>query len=55
MEKILLPFGLFKETVTAIVMLCKIMKVMVCSPGSDTDFLTLLLQSCKEIHGHHFY
>ena len=37
MEQILLAYGLPKETVTAILMLNKIMKVKVCSPDGDTD------------------
>ena len=37
-EQILLTYDLPKETVTAIMMLYKNMKAMVCSPDEDTDF-----------------
>ena len=39
MEKIL---GLSKETVTAIMMLYKIIKAMACSTDGDTDFLDIV-------------
>ena len=38
MEQILLTYGFPKETVAAIMMLYKNMKVKVCSPDGDTDF-----------------
>ena len=38
MEQILLAYGLPKETVTAIMMFYKNMKVKVCSPDGNTDF-----------------
>ena len=38
MEQVLLAYGLPKETVTAIIMLCKNTKVKVRSPDGDPDF-----------------
>ena len=38
MEQILLAFALPKETVAAIMMLCKNMKVKVHLPDGDTDY-----------------
>ena len=37
MEQILQAYGLPKETVTAIMMFYKNMKIKVCSPDGDTD------------------
>ena len=42
MEQILLAYSLPKETVTAIMMLYKNMKMKVCSPDGDTDFLDIV-------------
>ena len=42
MEQILLPYGLSKETVTAIMMLYKSTKVMVKSPNGNTDFFDIV-------------
>ena len=47
MEKILLAYGLSKETVTAIIMLYRNPKVKVRSPDVDTD---LYLEFCKRIY-----
>ena len=38
MEQILLAYGLSKETITAIIMLYKNTKKMICSPDDHTDF-----------------
>ena len=43
MEQILLSYGLPKETITAIMMLYKNMKVKVCSPDEDTDYLDIVV------------
>ena len=43
MKQILLAYGLPKETVTAIMMLYKNMKVKICSPDRDTDFFADVL------------
>ena len=42
--------GLFKETVTPILMLYRRTKVKVCSLDGDRVFSILLLEFCKEIH-----
>ena len=42
MEKILLAYGLLKETVTAIMMLYKSTKVKVRSSDRDTDFFVII-------------
>ena len=42
MEKILLAYGLPKETIVAIMMLYKNMKVKVHSPERDTDYLDII-------------
>ena len=42
MEQILLAYGLPKETVTAIMMLYKNMKVKVRSPNGDTDYFDIV-------------
>ena len=42
MEQILLEFGFPKETVTAIIMFYKNLKVKVCSPDGDTDFFDIV-------------
>ena len=42
MEQILLAYGLPKETVAAMMMLYKNMKVKVCSPDGDTDFFDIV-------------
>ena len=42
MEQILLAYGLPKETVTAIMMLYRNMKVKVCSPDGDPDFFDIV-------------
>ena len=41
-EQILLVCSLLKETITAIMMLYKNMKAIVCSPGSDTNFFNIV-------------
>ena len=41
MEQILQPYSPPKETVAAIVMLCKNMKSVVCSPDGDTKFFKI--------------
>ena len=43
MEQILLAYGLPKETVTAITMLYKNMKVKVHSPYGDTDYFDIVV------------
>ena len=42
MEQILLTYGLHKETVTAIMMLYRNLKVQVCLPEGDTDFFDIV-------------
>ena len=42
MEQIFLAYGLPKETVTDIMMLYRSMKVKLCSPDGDTDFLDIV-------------
>ena len=42
MEQILLTYGLPKETVAAIMMPYKNMKVTVCSPDGNTDFFDIV-------------
>ena len=42
MEQILLAYGLLKETVAAIMMLCKNTKVKVRSPDGDTDYFEIV-------------
>ena len=42
MEQILLAYGLTKETITAIMMLYKNMKVKVWSPDGDTDYFNIV-------------
>ena len=42
MEKLLLAYGLPKETVTAIIMLHKNMKAIVCTPDGDSDFCDIV-------------
>ena len=42
MEQILLAYGLPKETITAIMMLCRNTKVKVRSPDRDTDYLDIV-------------
>ena len=42
MEQICLTYGLPKETVAAIMMLYKNMKVKVCSPDGDTDYFDIV-------------
>ena len=42
MEQILLVFGLFKETVMAIMMLYKNTKAMVCTPDGNTNFFNIV-------------
>ena len=42
MKQILLPYGLPKETVAAIMMLYKKTKVKVCSPDRDTDYFDII-------------
>ena len=42
MELFLLAYGLFKETVTTIIMFYKNMKVMVSSPDGDTNFFDVV-------------
>ena len=42
MEKILLTYGLHKETVTAIMMIYRNIKVKVCSPDRDTDYFDIV-------------
>ena len=43
MDQILLAYKLPKETVTAIIMLYKNTKAMVCSPDSDTDLFEIFV------------
>ena len=51
MEQILLAYGLHKETVAAIMMLYKNMKVKVHSPDGETDFLEIVTGVlCKGTH-----
>ena len=50
MENILLAYGLYKETVTAIMMLNKNMKMIVTLAS-----MTSSLNSGKVIHKHHIY
>ena len=47
---LLLAYGLFKETVTVIIMLYKNINVMVRSPNSNTDFFHIIAGVL-----HHFY
>ena len=47
MEQILLANGLPKETVTAVTMLYRNMKVKVCSPDGDTDFFDIFVGVLK--------
>ena len=42
MEQVLIAYGLPKETVAAIMMLYKNMKVKVCSPDGDTDYFDIV-------------
>ena len=42
MEQILLAYGLPKETVAAIMILYRNMKVKVCSPDGDTDYFDIV-------------
>ena len=42
MEQILLAYGLPKEIVPAVMMLYKNMKVMIRSPGGDTNFFDIV-------------
>ena len=42
MEQILLAYGLYKETIAAIMMLYKNMKVKVCSSDGDTDYFDIV-------------
>ena len=48
MEQILLAYGLPKETVTAIMVLYKNMKVKICSPDGDTDFFNIVAGVLQE-------
>ena len=48
MEQILLAYGLPKVTVIAIMMLYKNMKVNICSPDGDTDYLDIVAGVLKE-------
>ena len=51
MEQIHLVYGIFKETVTALMMLYKNLKAVVCFPDGHFVFFGILsLKSCKEIH-----
>ena len=43
MEQILLAYGLPKETVTAIMILYKSMKAIVCSPDRNIEFFDIVL------------
>ena len=43
MEQILLVYSLPKETVTAVMILYKSMKIMVCSLDGDTDFFIIII------------
>ena len=49
MEKILVAYGLPKETVTAIIMLYRIIKVKVYSPDGDADFFDIV---ARVLHRH---
>ena len=42
-EQILLPYGLPKETVIALMMLCRNTKVKVCSLDGDTDYFNIVV------------
>ena len=42
MEQILLTYSLPKDTIAAIMMLCKNTKVKVCSPDGDTDYFNIV-------------
>ena len=42
-EQILFAYGLLKETVTALMMLYKNTKAMVCSPDGDIDFFDIVI------------
>ena len=42
-----LAYGLPKETVMVIMMLCRNRKVKVCSPGGDTDFSNIVAGVCQ--------
>ena len=48
MEQILLVYGLPKETVIAIMMLYRNMKIKVCSPDRDTDFFDIVAGVLQE-------
>ena len=48
MEQILLAYGLPKETVSAIMVLYKNMKAMVCSLDSDTKFFNIVLEFLQD-------
>ena len=48
MERILLAYGLPKETVAAIMMLYKNTKVKVCSPDGDTDYFDIVAGVLQE-------
>ena len=43
MEQILLAYGLPKETIAAIMILYRNMKVKVCSPDGDTDYFDIVV------------
>ena len=48
MEQILLAYSLLKETITAIMMLYKNMKVKVRSPDGDTDYFSIVAGMLQE-------
>ena len=48
MEQILLAYVLFKETVTAVMVLYKNMKAMVCLPYGDMDFFNIFVGVLQE-------
>ena len=48
MEQILLAYGLPKETVKAIIMHYKNMKIKVCSPDGDTGFFDIVAGVLQE-------
>ena len=48
-EQILLAYGLPKETVSAIIMLCRNTKVKFCSPDGDTDYFDIVAGLLKGI------
>ena len=50
MEQILLVYGWQKETIVAIMILCRNTKVKVRSPDGDTDYFDIVAEYCMETH-----